>query len=170
MTDCFELVSLLFLTVGRNNEPPAVYVHLPKNNNSSAVLIVFKLCSHRRHQGSVTPTSITYLISSIYHADPMKRLLEHLTESGNYSRKDLAPLERTITEIRRNIEQGRALYNPLIISMLESQVSASEASLKELKKKLEPVSLGLEPFLERLVSLRRSIKACESKAKVSKSS
>lgn len=100
----------------------------------------------------------------------MKRLLEHLTESGNYSRKDLAPLERTITEIRRNIEQGRPLYNPLIISMLESQVSASETSLKELKKKLESVSLGLEPFLERLVSLRRSIKACESKAKVSKSS
>lgn len=26
LDDCFQLISLLFLTVGRNNEAPAVYV------------------------------------------------------------------------------------------------------------------------------------------------
>lgn len=96
----------------------------------------------------------------------MQRLLEHLTESGNYSGKDLAPLEKTLIEMRENIEHGRPLYNELIVSMLESQVSASEVSLKALMKQLESVSPELEPYLERLVSLRRSIKACESKTKV----
>lgn len=123
VTDCYELISLFFLTVGRNNEPPAVY--------APSVII--------------------------------KRLLEHLNESGNFSRKDLVPLQRTLTNMRENIEHGRPLYNSLIISMLESQVSASEKSLKELKKRLEPVPAELEGILERLVSLRRSIKACESK-------
>ena len=28
LDDCFQLISLLFLTVGRNNEAPAVYVHI----------------------------------------------------------------------------------------------------------------------------------------------
>ncbi|KAH8155892.1 uncharacterized protein LAJ45_00904 [Morchella importuna] len=123
VTDCYELISLLFLTVGRNNEPPAVY--------APSVII--------------------------------KRLLEHLNESGNFSRKDLVPLQRTLINMRENIEQGRPLYNSLIISMLESQVCASERSLKELKKRLEPIPSELESLLERLVSLRRSIKACESK-------
>lgn len=27
LDDCFQLISLLFLTVGKNNEAPAVYVH-----------------------------------------------------------------------------------------------------------------------------------------------
>jgi hypothetical protein len=27
LDDCFQLISLLFLTVGRNNEAPAVYVY-----------------------------------------------------------------------------------------------------------------------------------------------
>lgn len=28
LDDCFQLISLLFLTVGRNNEAPAVYVDI----------------------------------------------------------------------------------------------------------------------------------------------
>ena len=27
LDDCFQLISLLFFTVGKNNEAPAVYVH-----------------------------------------------------------------------------------------------------------------------------------------------
>lgn len=92
--------------------------------------------------------------------------MEHLTESGNYSRKDLAALEKTLIEMRGNIEHGRPLYNEFIVSMVESEVSASEISLKALTKQLESISLELELPLERLVSLRRSIKACESKTKV----
>ncbi|KAL0638494.1 hypothetical protein Q9L58_002430 [Maublancomyces gigas] len=125
VTDCFELISLLFLTVGRNNEPPAVY---------APVVII-------------------------------KRLLEHLTESGNYSGKDLAPLKKTLIEMRENIEHGRPLCDELIVSMVESQVSASEIFLKALMEQLESISPELETPLERLVSLRRSIKACESKTK-----
>lgn len=29
LDDCFQLISLLFLTVGRNNEAPATYVSFP---------------------------------------------------------------------------------------------------------------------------------------------
>lgn len=96
-------------------------------------------------------------------ADLVKRLLEHLIESGNYSRKDLAPLEFTLVEMRRNIEHGRPHHNELIVSIVDFQVNASEVYLKALIKQLESVSLELELPLERLVCLRRSIKACESK-------
>lgn len=124
---------------------------------------VLKLRSYRHNQGSAIQTIIP---SNGGHADPVKRLLEHLTESGNYSRKDLAPLENTLVEMRRNIEHGRPHHNELIVSMVEFQVNASEVYLKTLMKKLESVSMELELPLERLVCLRRSIKACESKQKV----
>lgn len=105
-----------------------------------------------------------------HRTDLVKRLLEHLTESGNYSGKDLAPLKKTLIEMRENIEHGRPLCDELIFSMVESQVSASEIFLKSLMEQLESVSPELELPLERLVSLRRSIKACESKTKVNNSS
>lgn len=68
--------------------------------------------------------------------------------------------------MRENIEHGRPLCDELIVSMVESQVSTSEIFLKALMEQLESISPELEPPLERLVSLRRSIKACESKTKV----
>ena len=40
LDDCFQLISLLFLTVGRNNEAPAVYVPFVRNEVDYTNIIV----------------------------------------------------------------------------------------------------------------------------------
>ncbi|RPA95548.1 hypothetical protein L873DRAFT_1829751 [Choiromyces venosus 120613-1] len=127
--DCFMLISLFFLTIGRNNEPPAVYV------------------APRRRL----------------------RLLEHLTESAHYSKKDLEPIEQTLNNMHENVEQSRPLYNPLIIAMLHVKIVACQQVLKELKAGLSSVSPEIAHVHQRLVSLRRCIRACEAKPKFSAS-
>ncbi|PUU84360.1 hypothetical protein B9Z19DRAFT_960596 [Tuber borchii] len=127
--DCFMLVSLFFLTVGRNNEPPAVYA----------------------------PSII------------IKRLLEHLAESAHYSQKDLEPIEQTLNNMHENVEQGRPLYNPLIIAMLHVKIVACQQSLMVLKTELSSIPPEIVHVHQRLVSLRRCIRACEARPKFSAS-
>jgi hypothetical protein len=78
----------------------------------------------------------------------------------------LVPIEHTLSAMQENIDKGRPLYNPLIISTLDSKVTACKELLTELRKKLELISPGLTPIHDKLVSLRRSIRACEAKSKV----
>ncbi|PWW75287.1 hypothetical protein C7212DRAFT_198595 [Tuber magnatum] len=127
--DCFMLISLFFLTVGRNNDPPAVYA----------------------------PSII------------IKRLLEHLTESAHYSQKDLEPIEQTLNNMHENVEQGRPLYSPPIIAILHVKIVACQQSLKVLKTALSSIPPELAHVHQRLVSLRRCIRACEAKSKFSAS-
>lgn len=124
ITDCFLLVSLSFLTVGKNNEPPATFATL-------AVI---------------------------------KRLIHHLTESGNFSGKDIQPIEQKLAEISFIIENGKESHPPEIIAHLEPLVSDSYAALKPLKEKLSQISPDLQPLHEKLVSIRRSIKGCEARS------
>ncbi|CAZ79265.1 unnamed protein product [Tuber melanosporum] len=125
--DCFMLISLLFLTVGRNNEPPAVY--------APSVII--------------------------------KRLLEHLAESAHYSQKDLEPIEQKLNNMHANVEQGGPLYNPLILAMLRVKIVACQQSLRVLKTALGSIPPEIAHVHQRLVSMRRCIRACEAKPKFS---
>ena len=61
LDSCFQLISLFFMTIGRNNEAPAAYA----------------------------------LTSTI------KRLLDHLTEVGLYSAKDLDHISATLQNLRQ---------------------------------------------------------------------
>ncbi|KAF8421923.1 hypothetical protein EV426DRAFT_699410 [Tirmania nivea] len=124
ITDCFLLVSLFFLTIGKNNEPPATFAAL-------AVI---------------------------------KRLIHHLTESGNFSGKDLHPIEQKLAEISVIIENGKESHPPEIIAQLEPLVNDSYAALKPLREKLSQIPLDLQPLHEKLVSIRRSIKGCEARS------
>ncbi|KAL7272040.1 hypothetical protein RUND412_005179 [Rhizina undulata] len=125
--DCFQFISLFFLTIGKNNEPPAVYAQ----------------CTIK------------------------KLLLDHLLESGNFSPKDLSTIQTTLKQIHENIAQGRSYYNPRIISIFDEKYKECEEALKPLVEFLDQISPELVPTHEKLVSLRRRIKACEAKTQFS---
>ncbi|KAI5809656.1 hypothetical protein DFH27DRAFT_606082 [Peziza echinospora] len=120
ITDCLLLVSLFFLTVGKNNEPPAAFAAL-------------------------------------------LRLIQHLTESGNFSRKDLDPIREKLAELKRNIDIGKEDHPPEIIEQLEPIINDSYLALKPLQDKLDLISPQLEHLHEKLVSIRRTIRGCEAR-------
>ena len=68
--------------------------------------------------------------------------------------------------MHENVEQGRPLYNPLIISMLHLKIVACQQSLMVLKNGLSSIPPEITHVHQRLVSLRRCIRACEAKPKV----
>ena len=68
--------------------------------------------------------------------------------------------------MHENVEQGRPLYNPLIIAMLHAKIVACQQSLMMLKTGLSSIPPEIAHVHQRLVSLRRCIRACEAKPKV----
>ncbi|TGZ80424.1 hypothetical protein EX30DRAFT_341654 [Ascodesmis nigricans] len=126
---CLHMISLLFLTVGRNNEAPAMY----------------------------TPCVIT------------KRLLDHLTESGNYSAKDVQSVPETLQKYNAIIETDPELSNLLILARVRQRLESCYEAVKPLQTRLSKISPTLYPVYEKLVSLRRMIKAAEARRKFSPS-
>ena len=127
MEDCFQLISLAFMTIGRNNEAPA-----------------------------------TYAISSI-----MKRLLDHLTEAGFYSYKDLMSMERQMQVIYECVKRGQEKYSPHIITLLSDRLDYSQRVLDNLKSRIPKLCQALSPEYEKLVSILRSLAAANTRSCVS---
>lgn len=126
LDDCFQLISLFFLTIGRNQEAPAVY--------------------------SVIST--------------VKRLLDHLGEAGFYSPKDLESLSHHIDDWQESIERGRDTHPPSLITLLEARIDVCRKKLNDLLtalSKLDPQMMGT---YEKLVSILRSLSACNARSKV----
>lgn len=127
LDDCFQLISLFFLTIGRNSEAPAVY---------SAVSTV-------------------------------KRLLDHLKEAGFYSPKDLSSIETNIDKWQNSIERGRDTHSPILLTLLEARITVCKATLHELKRSLSRLSPQMMGTYEKLVSILRSLSACNTRTRVS---
>lgn len=127
LDDCFQLISLLFLTVGRNNEAPAVYS----------------------------------LMSTV------QRLLDHLSEAGFYSTKDLNSISTTLENIRSNIDRGRETYSPALLNLLESRLETCNLALEKLRKDLAVLAPELLPTHETLVSILRSASAVNTRLQFS---
>ena len=126
LDDCFQLISLFFLTIGRNSEAPAVY---------SAVSTV-------------------------------KRLLDHLKEAGFYSPKDLESISNNLTKWRGTIERGRDTHAPHMLTLLEARIDVCEATLHELQESLSRLDPPMWNTYEKLVSILRSLSACNTRSKV----
>lgn len=127
LDDCFQLVSLFFLTIGRNQEAPAVY---------SAISTV-------------------------------KRLLDHLKEAGYYSGKDLGTMALSIQQWRESIERGQQSYSPHLLTLLEARIHVCQERLQELQQSLSRLGPDVVGMYERLVSILRSLSACNTRSKVS---
>ncbi|MCJ1321919.1 hypothetical protein MMC15_007264 [Xylographa vitiligo] len=123
LEDCFQLISLFFLTIGRNNEAPAVY----------------SMCS------------------------TVKRLLDHLSEVNFYSAKDLDGIESTFATMRETLQRGKESYSPHLLTLLENRLDTCHLILEELYRRLENLSPELVPTYEKLVSILRSMAACNTR-------
>ncbi|OMP83280.1 UPF0662 protein [Diplodia seriata] len=125
LDDCFQLISLAYMAIGKNHEAPATY---------SAV-------------------------------STMKRLLDHLYEAAFFSPKDLDSIEHRLHEYRASVERGKETYSPHLITLLEARMDVCQELLGKLQHTLEKLSSELRPTYEKLVSLLRSLSACNTRSK-----
>ncbi|THV92084.1 hypothetical protein D6D23_00378 [Aureobasidium pullulans] len=125
LDDCFQLVSLFFLTIGRNQEAPAVY---------SAVSTV-------------------------------KRLLDHLKEAGFYLPQDLESIEHNLRKWRSSVERGKDVHSNSLMTLLEARIDVCYQTLKDLQASLSQLDPQLMGYYEKLVSILRSLSACNTRSK-----
>ncbi|KAF1814590.1 hypothetical protein P152DRAFT_456860 [Eremomyces bilateralis CBS 781.70] len=127
LDDCFQLISLAFMTIGKNHEAPAVY-------------------------------------SAVSNA---KRLLDHLKEAAFFYRKDVESISNRIEEFRDIVKRSRQSYDPHLSNLLEARVEACETIVNVLKEWLAPLRENKElcNTYERLVSILRTLSACNTKSK-----
>jgi hypothetical protein len=127
LDDCFQLISLFFLTIGRNSEAPAVY---------SAISTV-------------------------------KRLLDHLREAGFYSQKDLESIGHHIEKWRESVERGKESHSEDLLTLLNARINVCNDLLAELKDRLSRLDPAMMERYEKLVSIVRSLSACNTRSRVS---
>jgi chromosome segregation ATPase len=96
----------------------------------------------------------------------LKRLLHHLTESGNYSNKDLTQVQETLRQYKETVAHNGSTHDLHIVSLIDDKIKACDEELKPLQETIDKISPRLVDVHERLVSLRRCIKAAEAKKKV----
>ncbi|KAL5374247.1 hypothetical protein DPSP01_012076 [Paraphaeosphaeria sporulosa] len=120
LDDCFQLVSLAYMTIGKNHEAPAVYS----------------------------------IISTV------KRLLDHLEEAHFYSAKDLEAIGQMLKNARRYMDRGKDTYTPSLLTLLEARIQVCEESIARLELAHSHLTPELEPKYEKLVSILRSLCAC----------
>lgn len=127
LDDCFRLISLFFLTIGRNREAPAIY---------SAVSTV-------------------------------DRLLNHLKEAGFYLPADMKSIEEHLTKWEQTIERSREEHSEALLTLLEARIAISKGTLRELQAPLSKLTGDHMRRYERLVSILRSLSACNTRSRVS---
>ena len=120
LDDCFQLISLAFMTIGKNSEAPAIY--------------------------SVVAT--------------IKRLLDHLKEAAFYSPQDLVTISEHLQSYKDTIEKGRETHDPHLVTLLEARISVCNNIVAELQNILSGLTPELAPVYEKLVSILRSLSAC----------
>lgn len=126
LDDCFQLLSLAFLAIGKNSEAPAIYSH----------------CS------------------------TIKRLLDHLEEAAFFSEKDLVGISSQMEDYREAIEKHREDGDPHFITLLSARLDICQATLTRLQSIIGHLTPTLKPHWEKLVSILRSLSACNVRSTV----
>lgn len=96
----------------------------------------------------------------------LQRLLDHLKEATFYSPKDIESIRARLGDCRRYLERGKDSYSPHLLTLLESRIRLSETILEELELNLSQLTEDLRPKYDKLVSILRSLSACNIRSKV----
>ncbi|KAB8072026.1 hypothetical protein BDV29DRAFT_178212 [Aspergillus leporis] len=145
--DCFQLISLLFLTVGRNNEAPAVYSlattiqrlldHLEEAGfySSKDLSSITKTLEHMREnlercRDAYSPALLTLLESRL---DKCELLLEKLQSGLSQLSPELVPTHETLVSILRSTSavNTRSKFSASEVNGLREQLKKIQASLKD---------------------------------------
>ncbi|KAI9036851.1 uncharacterized protein KD926_001239 [Aspergillus affinis] len=112
LDDCFQLISLLFLTVGRNNEAPAVY---------SLATTVQRLLDHLEEAGFYSSKDLDSITKTLAN---MNETIERCRDA--YSPALLTLLERRLEKCQRlltKLRSGLSALSPDLASTHETLVS-----------------------------------------------
>ena len=161
LDDCYQLISLFFMTVGRTQEAPAVYV--PPFSTQTAVLINLATAIPPYRQSKYDPCHIHVLC---LRTKITQRLLDHLQEAGFYSKKDLISIGKKLEEWQESVERGKEHHSPHLLTLLEARMALCRTTLQQLEHELSHLTPELESVYEELVSILRSLSGCNARSKV----
>ncbi|KAK4998971.1 hypothetical protein LTR66_001892 [Elasticomyces elasticus] len=103
---------------------------------------------------------------AVYSAiSTVKRLLDHLREAGFYSAKDLESISKKLVEWQQSVERGKESHSPQLMTLLEARIDVCRATLHELQHYLSSLDQASIGTYEKLVSILRSLSACNTKSK-----
>ncbi|KAK5167898.1 hypothetical protein LTR04_007006 [Oleoguttula sp. CCFEE 6159] len=95
----------------------------------------------------------------------VKRLLDHLKEAAFYSTKDLDGISNQLRQYENSVERGRADHDANLITLLEARIQICRTLLAELRQALSHLSAEDSGTYEKLVSILRSLSACNTRSK-----
>lgn len=96
-----------------------------------------------------------------------QRLLDHLKEATFYSPKDLESIGARLGDCRRYIERGKEAYSPHLLTLLAARIDVCQEVLADLELSLSHLTPDLSPKYDKLVSILRSLSACNTRSNVS---
>jgi len=96
----------------------------------------------------------------------IKRLLDHLTESGLFSGKDLDSMSSTLATLDSVLKNADSKHSPYLVELLAKREERCMVSLETLRKQLEQLAEPLREVYEKLISILRSMSLANTKAKV----
>lgn len=96
----------------------------------------------------------------------IKRLLDHLTEAGLFSTKDLESMATTLERLSKIVRTADAHHSPYLIELLANRVELCKTALGNLRERLDRLEEPLSSIHERLVSILRSMSLANTKSKV----
>jgi hypothetical protein len=97
----------------------------------------------------------------------IKRLLDHLTEAGLYSAKDLAHCAHTLERLSAIVKNAEETDSPKLVTLLSNRLDVCREACTNLQKRLERLDTGLADIHEKIISILRSISLANTKVKVS---
>lgn len=90
-----------------------------------------------------------------------------MKEATFYSPKDLESISKQLRDARRYLERGKETYSPNLLTLLEARIELCEKILAELEMVLSSLTPELLPKYDKLVSILRSLSACNIRSRVS---
>ncbi|KAJ9156643.1 DUF2408 domain protein [Pleurostoma richardsiae] len=97
----------------------------------------------------------------------IKRLLDHLTEAGLYSAKDLESMSTTLDRLTYTVKNDSSKHSPYLVELLEHRVQLCKASLANLQKKLDSLEDPLRSIHGKLISILRSTALANTRTRFS---
>ncbi|KAH8893511.1 hypothetical protein GQ53DRAFT_718252 [Thozetella sp. PMI_491] len=99
----------------------------------------------------------------------IKRLLDHLTEAGLFSAKDLESMSQTLNKLTGTMKNAELKHEPYLVELLSNRVDLCKSALDNLQKRLDRLGQPLPAIHEKLISILRSMSLANTKAKFSTS-
>ncbi|KAK4224740.1 hypothetical protein QBC38DRAFT_289537 [Podospora fimiseda] len=112
--------------------------------------------------GRTTDVPAAYALTST-----VKRLLDHLTEAGLFSPKDLDSLANTLSKLDGILRGGDAQHSPYLVELLSKREALCKTMLAKLQQKLDQLDKPLQVTYEKLISIMRSMSLANTKPKFS---